>query len=178
MEAALEDSAHALQRSPFAMGVIKELAAGTRDLSLSEGMRHGHRASSVALAAPTAGCRVPGEAQAGVHGQVKAAVLHEIGQPLSVEDITDPEAGEGQSVVDVKAAGINFADVLIRNGQYPQPPPLPVILGNEVAGDVDGRRVLAFVRGSGGGHASKPWSTTSGSSTYPTRPATRKARRF
>jgi NADPH2:quinone reductase len=86
---------------------------------------------------------------------MKAAVLHEVGQPLSVEDVTDPEAGEGQSVVDVKAAGINFADVLIRNGQYPQPPPLPVILGNEVAGDVDGRRVLAFVRGSGGGYAEK-----------------------
>ena len=86
---------------------------------------------------------------------MKAAVLHEIGQPLSVEDVPEPEAGEGQSVIEVKAAGINFADVLIRNGQYPQPPPLPVILGNEVAGDVDGRRVLAFVRGSGGGYAER-----------------------
>jgi NADPH:quinone reductase len=86
---------------------------------------------------------------------VKAAVLHEIGEPLSVEDAPEPEAGEGQSVIDVKAAGINFADVLIRNGQYPQPPALPVVLGNEVAGDVDGRRVMAFVRGSGGGYAEK-----------------------
>jgi NADPH2:quinone reductase len=86
---------------------------------------------------------------------VKAAVLHEVGTPLSVDDVPEPEAGEGQSVIDVKAAGINFADVLIRNGQYPQPPPLPAILGNEVAGDVDGRRVLAFVRGSGGGYAEK-----------------------
>jgi NADPH2:quinone reductase len=72
-----------------------------------------------------------------------------------VEDVPEPEAGEGQSVIDVKAAGVNFADVLIRKGQYPQPPPLPVVLGNEVAGDVDGRRVLAFVRGSGGGYAEK-----------------------
>ena len=86
---------------------------------------------------------------------MKAAVLHEVGTPLSVDDVPEPEAGEGQSVIDVKAAGINFADVLIRNGQYPQPPPLPAILGNEVAGDVDGRRVLAFVRGSGGGYAEK-----------------------
>jgi NADPH:quinone reductase len=86
---------------------------------------------------------------------VRAAVLHEVGEPLLVEDVPEPDAGEGQSVVDVKAAGINFADVLIRNGQYPQPPPLPVILGNEVAGDVNGRRVLAFVRGSGGGYAEK-----------------------
>src|SRR5687768_18013679 len=86
---------------------------------------------------------------------MRAAVLHEVGGPLSVEDVPDPEAGEGQSLVEVKAAGINFADALIKNGKYPQPPPLPVVLGNEVAGDVDGRRVLAFVRGSGGGYAEK-----------------------
>jgi NADPH2:quinone reductase len=86
---------------------------------------------------------------------VKAAVLHEVGGPLSVEDVPEPEAGDGQSVIDVKAAGINFADVLIRKGQYPQPPPLPVVLGNEVAGDVGDRRVLAFVRGTGGGYAEK-----------------------
>ena len=86
---------------------------------------------------------------------MRAAVLHEVGRPLSVDDVPEPSAGEGQSVIGVKAAGINFADVLIRNGQYPQPPPLPVILGNEVAGDIDGRRVLAFVRGSGGGYAEK-----------------------
>ena len=86
---------------------------------------------------------------------MKAAVLHEVGGPLSVDEVPEPDPGEGQSVIDVKAAGINFADVLIRNGQYPQPPPLPVILGNEVAGDVDGRRVLAFVRGSGGGYAER-----------------------
>ena len=86
---------------------------------------------------------------------MRAAVLHEVGRPLSVDDVPEPEAGEGQSVIGVKAAGINFADVLIGKGQYPQPPPLPVILGNEVAGDIDGRRVLAFVRGSGGGYAEK-----------------------
>ena len=88
-------------------------------------------------------------------GTMKAAVLHEIGGPLSVEDVPEPEAGEGQSLVDVRAAGINFADVLIRNGQYPQPPPLPTILGNEVAGDIGGRRVLAFARLSGGGYAER-----------------------
>ena len=42
----------------------------------------------------------------------------------------------------------------LRLGHYPQPPPLP-ILGNEIAGDVGGRRVLAFVRASGGGCAEK-----------------------
>lgn len=86
---------------------------------------------------------------------MRAAVLHETGKPLSVEDVPEPEAGEGQSVVEVKAAGINFADVLIQNGHYPQPPPLPTILGNEISGDLDGRRVLAFVRQSGGGYAER-----------------------
>ena len=86
---------------------------------------------------------------------MKAAVLHETGKPLSVEDVPEPDASEGQSVVEVKAAGINFADVLIRNGQYPQPPELPTILGNEVAGDIGGRRVVAFARLSGGGYAER-----------------------
>jgi NADPH:quinone reductase len=86
---------------------------------------------------------------------VRAAVLHETGKPLSIEDVPEPEAGEGQSIVDVKAAGINFADVLVRHGQYPQPPTLPAVLGNEVGGEIDGRRVVAFVRGTGGGYAER-----------------------
>jgi NADPH:quinone reductase len=86
---------------------------------------------------------------------MRAAVLHETGQPLAVEDVPEPEAGEGQALLDVKAAGINFADVLIKNGMYPQPPELPTILGNEVAGDLDGRRVVAFARLSGGGYAER-----------------------
>ena len=86
---------------------------------------------------------------------MRAAVLHEIGGPLDVEDVPEPDPAGGQSLVDVRAAGINFADVLIRLGHYPQPPPLPVILGNEVAGDLDGRRVLAFVRHTAGGYAER-----------------------
>ena len=86
---------------------------------------------------------------------MRAAVLHETGGPLALEDVAEPEAGPGQSVVEVKAAGINFADVLIREGKYPQPPPLPTVLGNEVAGDIDGRRIVAFARLTGGGYAER-----------------------
>lgn len=86
---------------------------------------------------------------------MKAAVLHETGKPLSVEDVPEPEAGDGQSVVDVKAAGINFADVLIRLGRYPQMPELPVVLGSEIAGELDGERVMGFVRSEGGGYAER-----------------------
>ena len=86
---------------------------------------------------------------------MRAAVLHEVGAPLSLEDVPEPEAGDGRTVVDVKAAGINFADVLVASGNYPQPPELPAILGNEVAGDVGDRRVVGFVRQSGGGYAER-----------------------
>jgi NADPH:quinone reductase len=86
---------------------------------------------------------------------VRAAVLHEVGGPLSLEDVPEPDVGEGQSLVQVRASGVNFADVLIRLGHYPQPPPLPTVLGNEVAGELDGRRVLAFVRQTGGGYAER-----------------------
>jgi NADPH:quinone reductase len=86
---------------------------------------------------------------------MRAVVLHATGEPLSLEDVPDPEAGEGQSVVEVRAAGINFADVLIRDGRYPQPPELPAILGNEIAGEIDGRRVVAFARLTGGGYAER-----------------------
>ncbi len=86
---------------------------------------------------------------------MRAAVLNEVGGPLLLEEVAEPDVAEGQSLVQVRAAGINFADVLIRLGHYPQPPPLPAILGNEVAGDLDGRRVLAFVHSTGGGYSER-----------------------
>ena len=86
---------------------------------------------------------------------MRAAVLRETGTPLSVEDVAEPDVAEGQSLVEVRAAGINFADVLIKNGMYPQPPELPAVLGNEIAGDIGDRRVIAFARLSGGGYAER-----------------------
>jgi NADPH2:quinone reductase len=81
---------------------------------------------------------------------VKAVVLREVGGDLALEDCDEP----GGSVVAVRAAGVNFADVLIRRGLYPQMPELPYVLGNEVAGELDGKRVAAFTRG-GGGYAER-----------------------
>lgn len=86
---------------------------------------------------------------------MKAAVLRETGAPLSLEDVAEPDVAEGQSLVEVRAAGVNFADVLIRGGRYPQPPALPTVLGNEVAGEIEGRRVVAFARLGGGGYAER-----------------------
>ena len=49
-------------------------------------------------------------------------------------------------MLEVRAAGVNFADMLIRRGLYPQMPELPHVLGNEVAGELDGQRVMALPR--------------------------------
>lgn len=88
---------------------------------------------------------------------MRAAVLKGVGDPeqLVVEEVAEPEASEGQVVLDVRAAGINFADVLVRRGMYPQMPELPTVLGSEVAGELDGQRVLGFVRSEGGGYAER-----------------------
>ena len=88
---------------------------------------------------------------------MRAAVLRGVGGPeqLVVEEIPEPEAADGQAVVDVRAAGINFADVLIRLGMYPQMPELPAVLGSEIAGELDGARVMGFVRSEGGGYAER-----------------------
>jgi NADPH2:quinone reductase len=68
--------------------------------------------------------------------------------------VPDPEPSEGQTLVRVRAAGVNYADVLIREGRYPQAPPLPFVPGSEIAGETDdGRRVIGFVREDGGGYA-------------------------
>jgi NADPH:quinone reductase len=83
---------------------------------------------------------------------MRAAVLHELGGDLRIEEVADPD---GEAVVSVRAAGINFADLLIRHGLYPQMPELPYVLGSEVAGELDGRRVLAFTRINGGGYAER-----------------------
>jgi NADPH2:quinone reductase len=77
---------------------------------------------------------------------VNAVVLRDVGGDLSLEDWPEPSG----TVVDVRAAGVNFADILIRRGLYPQMPELPYVLGNEVAGDLDGRRVIALPRSAGG----------------------------
>jgi NADPH2:quinone reductase len=83
---------------------------------------------------------------------VKAVLLRETGGPerLELVDVAEPEPKEGERLVRVGAAGINYLDVLIRRGEYPQPPELPAILGAEIAGEVDGRRVIGLLGGVGG----------------------------
>jgi NADPH:quinone reductase len=92
-----------------------------------------------------------------VSSGMRAVVLEEVGGPeaLVVQDVPEPVAEAGQSVVEVRAAGINFLEVLVRQGRYPQAPDLPWIPGIEVAGMIDGRRVIGLVRSTGGGYAER-----------------------
>jgi NADPH2:quinone reductase len=81
---------------------------------------------------------------------VRAAVLSGVDGSFHVEDVPAP-SGEGKVLVRVRAAGVNFADVLVRRGRYPQMPELPAVLGSEIAGELeDGTRVMAFTSGGGG----------------------------
>jgi synaptic vesicle membrane protein VAT-1 len=70
---------------------------------------------------------------------MKAVVLTGHGGPevLQVQERPDPPVGPGEVRIDVKAAGINFADTMARVGLYPDAPKPPCVLGYEVSGVVE-----------------------------------------
>ena len=83
---------------------------------------------------------------------MRAAQITEFGGPevLDVVDLPAPEPGEGQLLVDVDTAGVNFADTQQIQDAYLTTPDLPLVPGSEVVGATpDGRRVAAF-SGTGG----------------------------
>lgn len=71
---------------------------------------------------------------------MRALVCKEYGPPesLVIEERHDPVAGDGEVLVDVAAAGINFPDVLSIAGKYQVKTPTPFIPGNEAAGIIAG----------------------------------------
>lgn len=70
---------------------------------------------------------------------MRALVITEHGPPevLRVQARPDPEPGRGEVLVRVRAAGINFADLLARVGVYPDAPKPPCVVGYEIAGDIE-----------------------------------------
>src|SRR5271167_937678 len=68
---------------------------------------------------------------------------------LQVREAADPEPGPGEVRIRVRAAGINFADLMARVGLYPDAPELPCVVGYEVAGTIDqiGEGVTGFHEG-------------------------------
>src|SRR5947208_13184055 len=83
--------------------------------------------------------------------QMKAVLCKAYGPPesLVVEDIASPTPGPGEVVISVKAASVNFPDVLIIENKYQVKPPLPFSPGSELAGIVKavGDGVTAFTVG-------------------------------
>jgi putative PIG3 family NAD(P)H quinone oxidoreductase len=97
---------------------------------------------------------------------VKAIQIREPGgaEQLFLGEAPDPQIGDHDIQVRVRAAGVNRADVLQRKGMYPPPEGASQVLGLEVAGEVDrvgsrcrrwrpGDRVFAVI--SGGGYAQR-----------------------
>jgi NADPH2:quinone reductase len=88
---------------------------------------------------------------------MKAVVCKQFGPPesLVLEELPAPIPGKGQVVVSVKAASVNYPDVLVIQNKYQVKPPLPFSPGSEMAGTVKalgegvagvkpGDRVIAF----------------------------------
>ena len=70
---------------------------------------------------------------------MRALVITQHGPPevLKVLERPDPQPGPGEVRIAVKAAGLNFSDLLARVGMYPDAPKPPCVIGYEVAGDVE-----------------------------------------
>ena len=69
---------------------------------------------------------------------MRALVCQQFDQPetLTVLESPDPTPGDGEVVIAVEAAGVNFPDALMVMGQYQVRPPLPFVAGAEAAGTV------------------------------------------
>src|SRR5262245_59961522 len=82
---------------------------------------------------------------------MRAVLCKQHGPPSSlvIEDQPSPVAGPGEVVVTVKAASVNFPDVLIIQNKYQVKPPLPFSPGSEMAGIVKeiGEGVTSWKRG-------------------------------
>jgi NADPH:quinone reductase len=89
---------------------------------------------------------------------MRAVQIEEFGGPevLKVVDVPAPEPGDGEVLVRVDRAGMNFADTHQRENSYLARFELPLVLGGEVAGTVErgdgfepGQRVVAMLRNGG-----------------------------
>jgi NADPH:quinone reductase-like Zn-dependent oxidoreductase len=82
---------------------------------------------------------------------VRAVVITRHGGPevLEVQERPDPPVGPGEIRIAVRAAGLNFADLMARAGIYPDAPRPPCVIGYDIAGDVEsvGEGVTSFAVG-------------------------------
>ena len=67
---------------------------------------------------------------------MKAAVVHEFGKPLAVEEVKVPEVSSDRVLVKVEACGVCHTDLHAVEGDWPVKPGLPFIPGHEGVGHV------------------------------------------
>ncbi|MEW9050594.1 MAG: NADPH:quinone oxidoreductase family protein [Neobacillus sp.] len=109
---------------------------------------------------------------------MKGWLVKELGEPrdvLQIEEMKKPELNAGEVLINVKAAALNFFDILLCQGKYQEKPPLPFTIGSEVSGVVvktqegsrlkEGQRVLALPKLPTGGLAE--YVAVSESTVYP-----------
>lgn len=87
---------------------------------------------------------------------MRAIQIEEFGGPeaMRLTDVPDPQSGDGEVIVEVARAGVNFADTHVTRNDYLAEQELPLIPGGEIAGRTpDGRRVAALLPS--GGYAQK-----------------------
>jgi NADPH2:quinone reductase len=89
---------------------------------------------------------------------MRAWRVHSLGDPadvMSLDEVDQPVPDDGQVLVKVLAAGLNFPDVLMAQGTYQERPPLPFTPGFELCGEVvgTGQRVLGSPAGGPGAFA-------------------------
>jgi NADPH:quinone reductase len=81
---------------------------------------------------------------------MKALVITSLSGPesLRVQDVPEPTAKPGQTLVRVSAGGLNFADFMTTKGGYPGTPPPPLVAGREFAGvdESTGHRVMGYMQ--------------------------------
>jgi NADPH2:quinone reductase len=81
---------------------------------------------------------------------MKALVLTSLAgiDALAVQNFPEPAANAGQTIVHVRAGGLNFADIMTTKGGYPGTPQPPLIVGREFAGveENTGRRVMGYAQ--------------------------------
>lgn len=70
---------------------------------------------------------------------MKQVWITKAGDPdvLEIREAPTPTPGPGEVLIRVEASGINFADIMARQGLYPDAPPLPAVVGYEVAGVIE-----------------------------------------
>ncbi len=86
---------------------------------------------------------------------MKALILKTLGEALTYGDYTDPKQGEGEVLVQLRAAALNHRDVFITQGLYPNIR-LPVILGSDGAGVAEDREVIINPGSDWGDNAAYP----------------------